>query len=64
MEYKGLENALSQDGTNILIFGKPNSRPNSRMGVALATSNNIEEAISKADTAANLISIINGNLRV
>ncbi len=57
INYNGLEKALSIPDTEIRIFGKPDSRPNRRMGVALARSENISEAISKAKTAASLVKL-------
>lgn len=55
--YNGLEKALAIPDTEIRIFGKPDSRPNRRMGVALARGKNISDAISKAKTAASLIKL-------
>jgi phosphoribosylglycinamide formyltransferase 2 len=52
VEYRGLEMALSIPDTELRIFGKPDSRPNRRMGVALARAENISEAISKAKSVA------------
>jgi len=55
--YNGLEKALAIPDTEIRIFGKPDSRPNRRMGVALARGENISEAISKAKTSASLVKL-------
>ncbi len=59
--YRGLENALSTKDTKILIFGKPNSKINRRMGVALALDTTIEKAKKKADDAAKAIEIFENN---
>lgn len=56
--YEGIEKALSIPDTKIRIFGKPTTRPNRRMGVALATGENIQEAREKAKTAANHIRVV------
>jgi phosphoribosylglycinamide formyltransferase 2 len=53
--YTGLAEALSQEGTDVRIFAKPTSRPYRRMGVALATGSDSDEARRKArDTAARV----------
>ncbi len=57
-KYKGLEEALSIEDTKIRIFGKPNTRPKRRMGVALAAGNDINEARKKAKQAAQRIKIL------
>jgi len=53
--YKGIDQALAIPDTEIRIFRKPTSRPNRRMGVALARGENIEESIKKAKEAASLV---------
>ena len=55
--YQGIAKALSITDTEIRLFGKPEALLNRRMGVALATADNIEEARNKATTAANGIII-------
>ena len=57
VEYYGLAEALAIPDTEVRLFGKPEAFVNRRMGVALATSKNIEEARHKAVKAANLIVI-------
>jgi phosphoribosylglycinamide formyltransferase 2 len=57
--YTGLEQALSQSNTNVFIFGKPSSTEGRRMGVAVAKAETIDEAIIKADTAAQSVQFIN-----
>ena len=52
LSYSGLAEALSQPGTDLRIFAKPTSRPFRRMGVALATAGDTDEARRKARDAA------------
>jgi phosphoribosylglycinamide formyltransferase 2 len=57
ISYSGVEQALAVADVDIRLFGKPDSRPYRRMGVALAQGESIAEARSKATTAASLVSI-------
>jgi phosphoribosylglycinamide formyltransferase 2 len=57
IEYIGLEKALAEPGTEIRFFGKPEAFVSRRMGVAIATANNVADARAKAVKSANLISI-------
>jgi phosphoribosylglycinamide formyltransferase 2 len=50
--YSGLENALAIPDTQVLLFGKPEARPQRRMGVALARGSSEAEARDRADRAA------------
>ncbi len=50
--FDGVAQALSVPGTDIRLFGKPESFVKRRMGVALAHAANIEAARSKAQQAA------------
>ncbi len=50
--YSGVAEALVDPDTQLLLFGKPDSRPHRRMGVALALGANEAEARRKADGAA------------
>ena len=50
--YSGLDDALATPGTEIRLFGKPEVRGERRMGVALAVGESIDDARSKARTAA------------
>lgn len=51
VEFDNLEEVLSEPGTDMRIFGKPEIRGHRRMGVILATADNVEEAKAKADRA-------------
>ena len=56
----GMESALTEPGTDLRIFGKPNTRPYRRMGVALVNGNlsdNMENLREKAKRVASRISI-------
>lgn len=55
IEYEGLEQALEIEGTDIRLFGKPESFKKRRMGVALAHADTIEEARQNAAKAASLV---------
>ncbi len=50
--YSGLDAALAAPATEVRLFGKPEVRGERRMGVALALGGSIDEARSKARTAA------------
>ncbi|MCR9258599.1 MAG: formate-dependent phosphoribosylglycinamide formyltransferase [Pseudomonadaceae bacterium] len=50
--FDGLQEALAQPDTQLRLFGKPQVRGERRMGVALALGETIEDARSKASTAA------------
>lgn len=56
--YQGVADALSVKDVDIRLFGKPDSRPYRRMGVALARGINIQEAREKANIAASKIKIV------
>lgn len=55
--YQGLERALAVADSEIRLFGKPEAFVARRMGVALASSDNIADARAKAAKAASLITI-------
>jgi phosphoribosylglycinamide formyltransferase 2 len=56
--FTGVADALSEKDVEIRLFGKPNSHPYRRMGVALAKGANIEEARAKASKAASKIQLV------
>jgi phosphoribosylglycinamide formyltransferase 2 len=56
---EGLAEALSvHPSVDVRIFGKPDARPNRRMGVALATAPDIEVARERAKAAAAALRVI------
>ncbi len=61
LSYAGLAEALAEAGTDLRIFAKPTSRPYRRMGVALATAGDTDEARRKARDAAHKVRIVYGD---
>ncbi|MES2546638.1 MAG: formate-dependent phosphoribosylglycinamide formyltransferase [Pseudomonadota bacterium] len=55
LSYEGLEAALTVPNSDIRLFGKPESFARRRMGVALATGKDTDEARSRAKLAASLV---------
>ncbi len=53
--YTGIEQALSEPGVDVRIFGKPTTRPYRRMAVALAKGSN---ALARARAAAAKITVV------
>lgn len=51
VEFENLEEVLSEPGTDMRIFGKPEVKGHRRMAVILATADSVEEARAKADRA-------------
>ncbi len=48
-------NAINEQGVSMLFFGKPEAHVGRRMGIVLATADNVEEAKRKAEKAAHLV---------
>jgi phosphoribosylglycinamide formyltransferase 2 len=55
LKYDGLEAALDVPCSDVRLFGKPQSFAKRRMGVALATGKDTDEARSRAKLAASLV---------
>jgi phosphoribosylglycinamide formyltransferase 2 len=56
---EGLAEALAvHPSVDVRIFGKPDARPNRRMGVALATGRDVETARERAQSAAAALRVI------
>ena len=53
--FEGVAEALRVEGSDIRLFGKPESFAKRRMGVALASANDVETARSRARQAAALV---------
>lgn len=53
--FEGVADALSEPGTDIRLFGKPESFLKRRMGVALARDPDVQEARAKAKRAAGKV---------
>jgi phosphoribosylglycinamide formyltransferase 2 len=60
ISFTGIESALSVPDVDVRLFGKPDSRPYRRMGVALATAETTDLARAKAVTAASQITLGRG----
>jgi len=60
VSYSGVADALVNPDTQLLLFGKPDARPNRRMGVALALGADEAEARRKADGAAACLRVVPG----
>lgn len=58
ISYEGIADALSEPDVDVRLFGKPDSRPFRRMGVALAKGINVQQAREKATKAASKIKIV------
>lgn len=57
VEFDNLEEVLSQPGTQLRIFGKPEVHGHRRMGVILARGNSVEEAREKAEKTYDALQI-------
>ena len=58
VSFQGVEQALSQPGVDLRLFGKPNARPYRRLGVALARADTTDLAREKAQWAARQVKIL------
>ena len=57
INFSNVAEALTEVDTDVRLFGKPDSRPYRRMGVALAKAETTELARKKALKVANAISL-------
>jgi phosphoribosylglycinamide formyltransferase 2 len=55
ISFEGVDSALAVPGTDIRLFGKPESFTKRRMCVSLALGDNTDEAREKAKRAASLV---------
>jgi len=55
---EGVDQALKVKGSDVRLFGKPNTRAYRRMGVALARAGSVEEARKRARKAAAKIRVV------
>ena len=58
VRFEGLESALSEPGTSLWLFGKPDISGHRRMGVALAVGTSIDEAREKARRVAHGVRVV------
>ena len=56
--FEGLEDALAVPETKLRLFGKPDTRPGRRMGVALSLGKDTDEARQRAEEAAHKVKIL------
>jgi phosphoribosylglycinamide formyltransferase 2 len=59
--FAGVDEALRVPESDIRLFGKPQSFPRRRMGVALANADTVEEARERAKLAASRVKPVAGN---
>jgi len=57
VRFEGLAQALSEAGTDLRLFGKPESFVKRRMGVGLATDISVEKARAKAKRVSRAIQV-------
>ncbi len=57
ISFSNLENALSEEDTELRLFGKPEVQGERRMGVGLARGNSIEEARRKARYVSETVKV-------
>jgi phosphoribosylglycinamide formyltransferase 2 len=57
VQFEGLEQALATPDTQVLLFGKPEARPQRRLGVALARGADLAQARQRADAAAAAVRV-------
>jgi len=55
--FEGVRQALAEPGTDIRLFGKPQSFLKRRMGVALATGQDVDDARARAKRASAAVSV-------
>ncbi|TNF33891.1 MAG: formate-dependent phosphoribosylglycinamide formyltransferase [Gammaproteobacteria bacterium] len=58
--FEGVAEALSVPGSDLRLFGKPESFSKRRMGVAVAQGKDIEEALQRAKAAAGKVQPVKG----
>ena len=55
VSFAGLDEALVQDGVDLRLFGKPEAHPGRRLGVVVASADDVEVARDRARSAAGSI---------
>ena len=58
VRFEGLGDALGVPTSKLRLFGKPDTRPGRRMGVALALGGDTGEARSRAEVSAHAVAIV------
>lgn len=62
--FEGVDEALSVPQSDLRLFGKPQSYPKRRMGVALARGKDADEARARANLAASKITVVSADAAV
>lgn len=57
IEYVGVNKAMAVEETNVYLFGKPRALTRRRMGVTVATAEDINQARQRAEEAAGYIKV-------
>lgn len=57
IEYVGVNKAMAVEETNVYLFGKPRALARRRMGVAVATAEDTDQARQRAEEAAGYIEV-------
>jgi phosphoribosylglycinamide formyltransferase 2 len=57
VNFSGVEDALRVPGSKVRLFGKPDSRPGRRMGVALVAASDVDTARKLAEEAAGKVKV-------
>ncbi|MDK8870577.1 formate-dependent phosphoribosylglycinamide formyltransferase [Corynebacterium macclintockiae] len=57
IEYVGVDKAMAVEETNVYLFGKPRALTRRRMGVTVATAEDINQARQRAEVAAGYIKV-------
>jgi phosphoribosylglycinamide formyltransferase 2 len=60
VRFEGVDAALAVPGTDLRLFGKPESFVKRRMGVALARAETQVEARTRAKQAAQCVRVVGG----
>jgi len=58
VRFKGIAEALNVPTAKLRLFGKPDSRPGRRMGVALTQGASTDEARNRAETSAHSVCMV------
>ena len=58
VRFEGIDVAYSVPGTRLRLFGKPVSYEKRRMGVAVSSADNIDEALTRAKKAASAVKVV------
>jgi phosphoribosylglycinamide formyltransferase 2 len=58
VRFEGIVDALSVPTAKLRLFGKPDTRPGRRMGVALTQAASTDEARSRAEASAHCVSLV------